>query len=208
MGTVTLYRPRGKKIWYAKWLMPDGRYKKRSLKIEDRKLAEQVKRQIEESMLKQEFGIKQSESMRYQAAWTAYEKLLPKITPAQAIQKVVWTRFFEFCGHATINKVIRADATMFMKRLVSENYAPATVNLYLLYCSRVYKALIDEELYSGSNPFAGRRVSDTGPRKMRVIAWEVIERMMDAEAGSPSYFIAALGGMLDRKSTRLNSSHT
>lgn len=205
MNTVTLYRPRGKKIWYAKWLMPDGRYKKRSLKIEDRKLAEEAKRKIEESMFKQEFNIKHSLDMDPETAWSAYESLLFKKDQNTPAQKRIWLEFFAKRERGTVAAVRRIDAAVHTKYL-QEKYEPSTARLYLSYLSRIYQRLIDEELIQKINPFSGRRIDGARERKLRVIDWSLIERVMDAEAGSPLYFMLVLGGMLGMRKGEMDQA--
>lgn len=194
MPSVTLLRPRGKKIWYAKWRMPNGKYRKKSLNTEDRRLALDIKVKIEEEILRSNYGIGGDSDLTPDHAWKEYTRVANKSEMRLAVEKKAWLDFWRVCGKQTLKTAKRSDVSFWVKDMTT-HFKPSTINTATSMVSSVFNHLIREEIYDGPNPLAGRR-KVREEKKIRVIAWPVIEKMLEDTKGEPIYFAIVLGGLL------------
>lgn len=195
MPSVTLLRPRGKQVWYAKWRMPNGKYKKKSLGTEDKKLALSIKRSIEENLLRLDYGLVAERDFTPATAWEEYKRLVSKNDVRLDKEKRAWDRFWAHCGKGSLKAVKRSDVSAWVKHLTDTGFLNSTINTNVGCVSLVFGHLIREEVYDGVNPFVGRkRLREE--KKIRVIQWSVIEKMLADCSGEPVYFLVVLGALL------------
>lgn len=216
MPKVTLYRPTNqhgnKDIWYAKWRLPNGKYERKSLKTTKKKLAEAIRDSLEEQLIRQEYGLPIQKDYKAADAWAEYERIAGnKATVGR--EKVIWDEFFKMSGLDTIRSVRRINVTDWQIALQSREEQdiivdgkkvkvkpndPVTVNSKTRRMCTVFSRLIEEQLYDGANPFAGRANLDEGAEKIRVIQWETIEALIDRARTTDInlYFVIVLGGLL------------
>jgi len=192
---VTIFRPGKKGVFYAKYRLANGKYKKRSLGTTDSALARKIKDEMESQLLKQQYGIKRDVDFLPTDAWAAYKRVATRDEEPLKMQERVWLDFFEHSKAPTLRSVVRADVTAWVKEL-AKTRAATTVDKYVVECSGVYSRLISEELYDGPNPFAGRKRTASGVKKIRTLDWSSVEEAITEERGNPEYFLLVLAALL------------
>ncbi len=180
---VTLFRRQTTKgkVYYAKW-QRNGRYVKRSLNTTSRKMALNIKEQMEAELTREKYGLVTEADWTPEDAWKEYLRLVSKRPSTIATEKFFWDEFWSWTTAPTLRCVRRADVSLFQKQLLAKGNSAVTVNDKVRQIGTVWNWLIREELYDGQNPFAGRRRLDEGPRKIRVIPWEQVETLLRTAA--------------------------
>lgn len=176
---VTLFRPAaGKGNWYAKWTV-NGHERRKSLRTRDKKLAAKIRDEMEKALIGQEYGVLDDIDYTPEDAWAEYQKLVRKKAHTLTLERTFWFQFFAFCKAPTLRAVRRSDVPAWQKALLASGNAVTTVNDKLRQVGTVWNWLVKEEVFSGANPFAGRRRLDEGPRKVRVIEWAKVQNLLE-----------------------------
>lgn len=178
---VTLFRPaNGRGNYYVKWRV-NGVERRKSLRTRDKHLAVRIRDEMEKLAVEEEFGLI-SEDLDFtpEDAWDEYVKISQKKPHTLDTEKCFWDQFFSFCGALTLRSVRRVDVVAWQKHLIAEGNAVTTINDKLRQVCTVWNWLNREEVFSGPNPFAGRRKLSEGPRKIRVIPWEKVQGLLNA----------------------------
>ena len=181
-----LIRPKNTRFWQLRWKVEGEKAKAKSLRVRDKRTAEQMKRDFENEFEREAIGIIPSKKLR-EGSQMAFEGLLRAYLDDLAIQKCApkyvenTGRYVRIVAEARNWKTVRdiSSEGFTSWRSLKRNLAPKTLNQYLGGLTSFCNWLVDTERLA-ENPL--RRVSKvkefTKHRNRRAVSDEEIQRLL------------------------------
>lgn len=210
---VTLFRPkvRGKKgPFYLKWRDADGRERRISTGTADRKLAESIRANLQDELLRDAWRLPQTaRDFTWQDAWKAYlEAHIGAARKTVECREAFWRDFFEVTGRPTLRSVKPTDVQRFQRMRLAGGVmrddgrqraanTPTTVNNKLRACSAIVEHLIRSGLFDGENVFKRVPKLKQAPRRAKFLPWDTIQAILSAarDHGRDIHLFIILGAL-------------
>lgn len=187
------FRRKGLKTrtYYVKWRVQEldpatGQMKQRqilrSTKTSDRKLANEVRDQIEQELARRAFGMEsKNRDMFPKDAWQYYADHITNVGELHLIKtKGTFLHFFEVIKCPTLASVKPTDVLAYQRQRLKDGVKPITINNCVSICRTVYRNLIQWDVLHCDDPFEKiKRLALPKERPLRWRSWETMQELLN-----------------------------
>ena len=153
MGVIVRQKTKGKgKPW---WVFINHNGKRKSVKVGDKKAAEEVASEIRKQIKSEQFGIEQEKDMPTFGEYadhfmTTYSKLNHKPSTRESYQSVLYLHLNPVFADKPLDKILRKQIKDFVIKKQTSGLSANTVRIILSYLSAILNEAADDELLQGN----------------------------------------------------------